>query len=76
MKQWLRVLYFPVLIFVVLTVVDLLGGGDIRWVHNIFFGALTGIIGTLGQFLIHKNILQNLEDEEEDEGCISCGRTE
>ena len=76
MKQWLRVLYFPVLIFAVLTVVGLLGSGNIRWMHNVLFSALLGVIGTVGQFLIHKNILRQLEDENEEDGCINCGRPE
>lgn len=76
MKQWLRVLYFPVLIFLTLTALDLLGGtGEIRWLHNVFFSALLGVVGTVGQYLIHKNILQT-EDDEKDDGCISCGRPE
>ena len=75
MKQWLRVIYFPTLIFAVLTALDLLGGtGSIRWLHNIFFSVLLGVIGTVGQYLIHKNILQ--QEDEEEEGCISCGRPE
>ena len=76
MKQWLRVIYFPILIFAVLTAVDLMAGNPVRWLYNIFWGFTVGAISTVGTYLIHKNILQQEEDDEESDGCISCGRPE
>lgn len=76
MKEWLRVLPFPILIFCVLTFLDIAGGtGQIRWIFNISHAVVLGAIGCVGQYLIHKNILQS-EDEEEDGSCISCGKPE
>lgn len=73
MKQWLRVIYFPVLVFAALTLVDLMAGDPVRWFHNILWGVALGAISTLGTYLIHKNILR---DEEDTGGCIGCGKLE
>ena len=74
MKQWLRVLPFPALIFAVLTFLDFYADpNEISWGLNFLQAALLGTIGCVGQYMIHKNVLQ---DEEEDcdggAGC-NCG---
>lgn len=73
MKQWLRVLPFPILIFAVLTFLDWWADpATIHWLWNLAQAAVLGAIGCVGQFLIHKNILQ----EQEEDGCIGCGKLE
>jgi len=74
MKEWLRVLPFPILIFAVLTFLDFYADPEnISWIWNLVQSAILGGIGCVGQYLIHKNILQEEEDDP-DSGCISCGR--
>ena len=76
MKEWLRVLPLPVLVFCVLTALDLFSDPvQIRWLYNIGHALLLGAIGCVGQYLIHKNILkEDPEDPDEDNGCMNCGR--
>lgn len=75
MKEWLRVLPFPILIFAVLTFLDYYADPEqISWLLNIGQAALLGVIGTVGTYLIHKNVLQDEEDETGSDGCISCGK--
>lgn len=77
MKEWLRVLPFPILIFAVLTFLDYYADpANIHWLLNIGQSALLGAIGCVGQYLIHKNIMQDTDEDENDPGCISCGKTE
>ena len=76
MKEWLRVLPFPILIFAVLTFLDYYANPDeINWLLNFGQSALLGAIGCIGQYLIHKNVLQDDDDESNDNGCISCGKS-
>lgn len=73
MKQWLRVLPFPMLIFAVLTFLDWWADpAAIHWLWNLTRAALLGAIGCVGQFLIHKNILQTQDVD----GCIGCEKPE
>ena len=75
MKEWLRVLPFPILIFAVLTFLDYsVNPQEINWFLNLGQAALLGAIGCVGQYLIHKNVLQDTEREPEDEDCINCGK--
>lgn len=75
MKEWLRVIPFPILIFSVLTFLDYYADpNEINWLLNFCQAALLGAIGCVGQYLIHKQILQ--DDEEDcsgDAGC-NCGK--
>ena len=76
MKEWLRVLPFPILIFCVLTFLDVYADpNNINWLLNFGQAALLGAIGCVGQYLIHKNIIQDTEDDEESHnGCINCSK--
>lgn len=75
MKAWLRVLPFPILIFAVLTFLDYYADpNNINWLLNIGQSALLGAIGCVGQYQIHKNIIQDTDDEDADSGCIGCGK--
>lgn len=75
MKEYLRVLPLPLIIIAALTVLDLSVGGPINWISNILHGLMLGAIGCVGQYLIHKNILHD-DTDPDDDGCISCGRPE
>lgn len=77
MKEWLRILPFPVLVFAVLTFLDFYADpNSINWLLNLAQSALLGAIGCVGQFLIHRNILQDTGEEEPDDSCIGCGKPE
>ncbi|MBQ3192853.1 MAG: hypothetical protein IJB59_04715 [Oscillospiraceae bacterium] len=77
MKEWLRVLPFPILIFAVLTFLDFYADPqNISWLWNFVQAAVLGAIGCVGQFLIHKNILQDNDEDSDQDGCISCGKPE
>ena len=70
MKEWLRILPIFLLFFGVLTFLD-----HTRWIYNLSFSLLLTGIGCVGQYLIHRNVLQDSGDEDEDpNGCISCGK--
>lgn len=71
MKEWLRVLPFPILIFSVLTFLDCCADpNEIHWVLNFLKATGLGAIGCVGQYLIHRNILQ--EDEDNCDGGADC----
>ncbi len=76
MKEWLRILPFPILIFCVLTFLDFYTNpAEINWLWNLIQAAVLGAIGCVGQFLIHRNILQDSEEDKDDtDGCINCGK--
>ena len=75
MKEWLRVLPFPILIFCVLTFLDFYADpNNISWLLNFGQAALLGAIGCVGQYLIHKNIIQDTDDEGSNNGCINCSK--
>lgn len=76
MKEWLRILPFPILIFCVLTFLDFYANpAEINWLWNLVQAAVLGAIGCVGQFLIHRNILQDSEEDKDDtDGCINCGK--
>lgn len=78
MKQWLRILPFPILIFSVLTFLDFSANpSEIHWLLNLGQAVLLTAIGCVGQFLIHRNILQDSEDDSDsNDGCINCGKPE
>lgn len=76
MKEWLRVLPFPILIFSVLTFLDYdVNPDNINWLGNLIQSVALGAIGCVGQYLIHKTILQD-DSGEEDNGCLGCGKTD
>lgn len=71
MKEWLRVLPVTVLIFAVLTFLDYSADpGQIHWVWNGVQAIGLTAIGCVGQYLIHKNVLQ--DDDDGGTGC-NCG---
>lgn len=78
MKEWLRILPFFLLIFGVLTYLDFATQPDnIRWILNFSQALALTAIGCVGQYLIHKNVLQDSGDDDNDgSGCIGCGKPE
>ena len=69
MKEWLRILPLFFLFFGVLMFLD-----HTRWGYNLIFSALIVGIGCVGQFLIHRNVLNEEEADGDSDGCINCGR--
>lgn len=71
MKEWLRILPFPILIFSVLTYLDYYADpNEIHWIMNFLKAAVMCAIGCVGQYLIHRNILQ--DDDEDCDGGTGC----
>lgn len=74
MKQWLRILPLPILLFSVLTFLDYSANPqDIHWLLNLAQSLGLTAIGCVGQYLIHKNIMQD-DDEDSSDGCINCSK--
>ena len=73
MKEWLRITPFFLLIFAVLTFLDYSTQPDnIRWLLNLGQSLMITAIGCAGQYLLHRNILK--DDEDDSDGCINCGK--
>ena len=73
MKEWLRITPIFLLFFCVLTFLDYVARPeDIRWLLNFGQSFLLTAIGCVGQYLIHKNVLKDEEEENDSDGCINC----
>lgn len=69
MKEWLRILPIFLLFFGVLTFLD-----HTRWLYNLIWALALTAIGCVGQYLIHKNVLEDNGDDQDSNGCINCGK--